>query len=275
MKKFFSVVIIIATTMFICGISNRGETATNTQPTCVLIKFVNDTRFKNLDSDSVLSDLVVEKLLNSGKIRLMETKPIEKNTEKLLYDNQGQALKEIQLAMNQGDFNALFEGTSFNYAKAGSVADGKTGQIVNSVATSRIGKENNAQYLIQGTIMNMGRGSWLNMKVEGTKAVIGLFGIFGGIAGQASQAANMFNEKETGVGVQTDLRVIKADTGEIVWHKIVTSVDASKKTYVGLVGVGDDTLSMNQYNKAMDKAAQEIVKALVKDIESGKLFKNE
>ena len=49
----------------------------------------------------------------------------------------------------------------------------------------------------------------------------------------------------------------------------------AKKTYVGLVGVGDDTLSMNQYNKAMDKAAQEIVKALVKDIESGKLFKNE
>ena len=68
-----------------------------------------------------------------------------------------------------------------------------------------------------------------------------------------------------GVGVQCDLRVIKAETGEVVWSKRVVGVHDQINLNLGIVSVGSRKLNNNFYAKAMDKAAQKIVDALVED----------
>lgn len=59
-------------------------------PSCVLMRFTDDTRYDRVESAATLSDLVMEKLLNSGKFNFKETKVIDKNLEKLLYDEKQQ-----------------------------------------------------------------------------------------------------------------------------------------------------------------------------------------
>ena len=178
----------------------------------------------------------------------------------------------MQLAMETGDFNRLFEGPGFSDIEAESISTAKLGQIVTPSITSAIGEAHHAEYLIQGTIINLGRGKWMNPKVQATKAVTSLVaGIFG--MGDAVMAASsMVDDVESGVGVQSDMRIIKANTGEVVWRKIVTCTSKQNKLRVGVVSAGNSDMNMNMYTKAMDLAAQEIVDALVSDMSEGRLF---
>ena len=50
---------------------------------CVMMKFTDDTRFDRVESTGTLSDLVLEKLLNSGKFNFKETKIIERTIRHL------------------------------------------------------------------------------------------------------------------------------------------------------------------------------------------------
>ncbi len=65
MKKF----LVILTAALVSLISATVSAA----PTCVLMKFTNDTRYQNIDSASVLSDLVMEKLLARTNLNFIET----------------------------------------------------------------------------------------------------------------------------------------------------------------------------------------------------------
>ena len=69
MKKF----LVILTALFVSLIAANVSAA----PTCVMMKFTNDTRFKNIDTAELLSDLVLEKLLASGKFNFVETRPLD------------------------------------------------------------------------------------------------------------------------------------------------------------------------------------------------------
>ena len=57
-------------------------------PTCILMKFTDDTRFDRIESAASLSDLVMEKLIMTGKFNLKETRPIDAQIEALLYDEK-------------------------------------------------------------------------------------------------------------------------------------------------------------------------------------------
>ena len=119
-------------------------------PTCVLVRFENDTRFHNIDSASVLSDLVVEKLLASGKFDLVESKPIDYNIESQLFDIRLREISDVYHAINSGNLNNLFEGSGFNDKYAQSLATAKVGQIISPEITSKIGQAHNAEYLMKG-----------------------------------------------------------------------------------------------------------------------------
>jgi len=67
------------------------------------------------------------------------------------------------------------------------------------------------------------------------------------------------------VGVQCDLRVIKAATGEVVWSKRVVGVHDQVNLNLAVVSIGSRKLNNNFYAKAMDKAADKIVNALIAD----------
>lgn len=142
MKNFF----VILTAFLICTVSSTAFAET---PTCIMLQFSNDTRYKNVDTASVLSELVFEKLLAKGKFDFKETKPIDKDMELMLYDEKMRDINNLQKSIEHGNFNALFEDGSFDSNHAQSIATAKVGQIVSPSITAAISKEHDADYLIQ------------------------------------------------------------------------------------------------------------------------------
>lgn len=266
-------------------------------PTCVLMKFTDDTRFDRVDSAGMLSELVMEKLVNTGRLNFKETKVINQDIEKMLYEERANELRNARRAMNWGDYNTLFEGPGFNENMAQSMATATVGQIVDPDLTAPIGKNNGAEYLIQGTICNIGTGQWLNTDINAAvgyamtaTSTLGMTGV-ASLLGPIGPLLGSLQNKKTVMGVQTELRLIKANTGEVVWYKKCTSKVESNHFTVngagGLLGAtgaagmlaanipaswGEDKLTSEQLFKVLDKASLEITNAIIADVDAGKLF---
>ena len=255
-------------------------------PTCVLMKFTDDTRFAKIESAASLSDLVMEKLLASGKINFRETDYIDTDMEFLLYEERALEFKAAEEAAFWDDnFSVLFEGEGFNAKKAQTIATAQVGQFISPEITSEIGRQHGAEYLIQGTILNLGTGNWMDMDLkqvanyaQTASTLASYFGLAGGLAsalgpvGLLASAAGEFEMRVAGVAVQADLRLIKAETGEVVWQKMVTGKDTKKEYRMGILSMGSDKLSNEVYADAMDNAADAIADAIIEDIDAGKLF---
>lgn len=251
------------------------ETSFHT-PTCVLMKFSDDTRFKALESDERFSDLVMEKLLDSGKVSLQVQTPINKDMEDMLYNERSQEFIDAKRAIESGDLSAVFEGQAFSDEMANTFSTAEQGHIITPSLTGRIGKENGAEYLIHGTIVELGKGSWddvgFNTGMSIGAAVLqnipGL-GIIGGIAGSIMQSAH---KEDMGFGVVADMRIIRAEDGKVVWNKR-TSVRSKKTKNLNVSLYSKDSSALNEtdYVKALDKAAKALVDDMVKDINEHRL----
>ena len=273
---------VLASTMVTLVFSSTVTLTAFANPSCVLMRFTDDTRYDRVESAATLSDLVMEMLLNSGKFNFKETKVIDKNLEKLLYDEKAAVFQNARYAMNYGDYNTLFEGQGFNEKWAQSIASARLGQIVSPVIVSSIGRQHNAEYLIQGTILNLGSGDWMENKIadaaQYANTAMSMMGGSGaanmmGPLGPLSSLASSINVKKTGVGVQADLKVIKASTGEVIWQKEVIGKDTQKQiSLFGSIKIGSDKLNNDMYYKAMENTAQSIADALIADSDAGKMF---
>ena len=69
-----------------------------------------------------------------------------------------------------------------------------------------------------------------------------------------------------GIGVQCDVRVIKAQTGEVIWSKRVTGVAEQSLIGIGPIVFGHTNVSYSLYQKAIDKAVDKISNALIKEM---------
>lgn len=223
-------------------------------PSCILMRFTDDTRFDRIDSAGTLADLLLEKLLASGKFNFKETKVIPEDMEKLLYDEKTTMFSRARYGIASGNFNELFEGPGFREELAESIASARLGQIVSPDIVSCIGREHGAEYMLQGTILNLGTGQWLEEQ------------------DYTSPADRYVQESKACIGVQADMKLIKTDTGEVVWKKEITATKERKKTTVLIFDFGSDTLNEEMYFKMMDAAAQQLADALIEDVDSGTLF---
>lgn len=249
-------------------------------PTCVLMKFTDDTRYDSIDSATILSDRVLKKMFDSKKFNLKEFEPIAEDIEARLYDEKVDELTRFDAAISSGDYNELFEGDGFKENKAQSIATAQVGQIVTPEITSKIGEDHGAEYLVQGTIINLGTGSWLNEDLEMISTAVSQLASVA-----SSQAANILGGSlnflgdiggismtAKGIGVQCDVRLIKAKTGEVVWSKRVLGIAENQIWNLGPVVLGHSNMSSKLYNKALDRAASAVVNELLLDLESDRLF---
>lgn len=246
-------------------------------PTFVMLKFSNDTRYQNIDSASLLSDLVIEGLLANGKFNIVESAPVDEDIEKLLYDEKAGVIAKVESSMNAGNFNALFEGAGFDPKYAESISTAKVGQIISPEITSAIGKNNGAKYLIHGTIINMGYGSWVNRAENDASMLVGgLLAILGHATGHSSLSkaglsAMHDGNKNIAVALQCDVRVIRASSGRVLWNKTFTYLSGKKVTGKN-ASLADVKIQSEAYASLMEISADGIVKELVADLEAGKLF---
>ena len=200
MKKFLS---ILVTVLFLSA--NEIVFAADS-PTCAFLKFSNDTRYQNIDIAEDFSELVIEQLLEKTKINLIESKPVDKNLEEMLYNEKIRNIANARMAINSGNLNLIFEGEIFDDNYADSISTAEVGQIVSPEIIKKIGEETGAEYIIQGTIINLGNGTWDGSEA-GFAASLITSAIFGGPINTQTISS--------GIVLECDLRIIKAETGEV------------------------------------------------------------
>lgn len=259
MKKLFLILIML----IICV---ESSTAFASDPTCIMLRFSNDTRFKNVDSASVLSDLVMEKLLATGRFNFRETKPINEDIEALLYDVKVQELLNITSGLQSGNLNALFEGADFNGKHFDTIGSTEVGEIIDPRITSKIGNDHGAEYILQGNVINLGNGEFLNEDIEDIGEVLDMAGKLAGIGGVS------LHQQQAGIGVQTDLRIIRAATGEVVWRKVVLGKQITTLTSMGMLKAGSAKITSELYSAAIEDAAQKITDAIIGDLHARMLI---
>ena len=270
MKKYgiFMVTVVFLTGIMLPVLSTSVQAADNSN-SCVLMKFVNKTRFKKLAPEAKISDLVMEKLVASGKLHLKETRPIDETIEQELYDDKYRFEKKVA-KVEEGNYDALFDNK-----EADSMSNAYQGQEISPELTSSIGKKHGAEYLIQGTIYGVSRGKAEDAKTSFWTSMTGMIaGKAGGDIGKMVSSVLRDTKKiYSGVDIQSDLRVIRASTGEVVWQKGVTAECRQEKVELGnIASVGTDKISMNLYEMALDQAAQKIVDELLVDVDKGLLL---
>ena len=250
------------------------------KPACIFMRFTDDTRFAKVESAASLSDLVMEKLIASGKFNFKETQVIDADMENILYTYRAAEFKNASNSVKSGNLDILFEGVGYNENFAQSIATAKQGQIVLPEITSKIGNQHGAEYLIQGTILNIGTGEWINMDLARAQGyatqALNLAGSFLSALGPLGALAGMVSQEVSTFQIQGDLKIIKAETGEVVWQKVVTGKKTKKQTNVG-VGLlkakfGSDKIDNEMYAEAMDNAAQIIADTLISEAEQNNLF---
>ena len=144
---------------------------------------------------------------------------------------------------------------SIDNSQAQTIGTAEVGQIISPSITSKIGKAHNAEYLIQGNIINMGSGSWQSDYEHATRDM-------------------PFDKTTTkaGISIQVDLRIIKASTGEVIWKKTATGTKINERIDAFIFSIGSSKLTSELYTKALEDAVEQISNALITDYKAHKLF---
>ena len=244
-------------------------TAQAETPSIAFVKFSNDTRYQNVDAASILSDLVIEKLLASGKFNLVESNPIDQDMEKLLYDEKFRQAELTKTGIENKDLNEVFEGVAFDSKQAESIATAQVGQIISPDITAKIGHDNGAEYLIQGTIVGLGKGTWRDLNKE---LKSDLSSALAALVTKDKSLLSSSNVVVSALIVQSDLRIIKASTGEVIWAK--DFIGYSGREIKGKTVTTFDAADYNskEFMEVMNLAAENIAKGLIKDLDDGKIF---
>lgn len=238
----------------------------------VLMKFTDKTRFYKIGTSEILSDLVVEKMLASGKIHLKETRPIDTSAERKLYEKNAAEVDNAVAAMQTDNLDVLFEGEGFNANKAGNIDTAVTGQTVQPELTRAIGEKHDAQYLIQGTIENMGLGMTSDGTIGNVAAKVG-GSSGGGLLGGVLRGMGGTRTDKKFLGVAVSLRIIEAQTGRVVWDKNVVGQSHVTNLQNKNASVGNTQLMSETFHKAMDDAAKLIVDTMMADSNAVNLFR--
>lgn len=249
MKK----ILLILTTMLFLTVNEITFAADS--PTCAFLKFSNESRYQNLGIAENFSDIILEKILTKTKINVVEAEISDKKLESMFYNEQFRNIINAKHAINSNNLSLMFESEIFNVDKshANSISQAEVGQIFFPEITKKIGEDFGAEYLIQGTIINLGNGVW---------------------AGDGDSIT-------TAIGIQCDLKIIKTETGEVIWKKNFSGYGSETSTggrhYYGMgvsnyVPAETPKLESKMYSKLLEKASNEIIKSLIDDYKAGRLF---
>lgn len=239
-----------------------------------LMKFTDKTRFYKIGSAEILSDLILEKLLASGKFKLKETPLLDNSIEYKLYNKNAAEIENAEIAMETENLDEIFEGEGFNTSKAISIDKAVKGQTIQPELMRIIGKENGVDYLIQGTIENLGLG------ISNDNSIGTIAGIAGNILtnrghGNTGGIVGGFNDiqmQKKFLGVEISLRIIETNTGKVVWNKKIIGESHVTSLKNKKIAVGNDKLMDETFHKALNEVAENIVNAILEDTNSQKFF---
>jgi len=245
---------------------------------CIVLKFTDDTRFTKIGTADMLNEVFLEKLFDSGKFSLKETRALDAEAERKIFDGESVVAKNMRQAASTGKYDAIFEGEGFNENKALDISHAKRGQIVAPELMASIGKKHDAKYIIQGTVVKIGKGLKFDRSIGDNAFLIGGLANIAGYGGAGRAIHDTMGDVERQdktLGVVIVLKMIEAETGKVIWDtavlgKSTISEHSSRKNNVA---IGSSNVSGDTLFKAVNDAAEQGLQALLQDEEMKYLFR--
>lgn len=202
--------------------------------TLVVLGFDDKTQYKGIGTKDIAADLILEQLINSGDFSVMERKVVHIKEEERLYGTD----EAIKNAMQEKDFFYLLGSYTNITEKKMRIQTARKGDYLDAEMTKNIGKKHQAELLLCGIINGVG-------------------------SGEKNERNPLWKEKDSFLWADFTLKLIRSETGEIVWTQQV--VGKAKNRLIGVAGihVGSDGLSGDLFQGALEDAARKAVSSLI------------
>lgn len=198
-------------------------------PIFVMLEYDDETIYKDIDSDEIMSSIVLEKMVDKGFVFVEgQASPEE---AQLIGDTQD---VPDELDMDFGYF--LQTGSDVAGVR---LCNAKEGDILDVELTKAIGQRYGADYLVYGTVNALGTMS----DSDGGQ----LFGI-------------SYNLSESGLYAMLTLRIVEAATGKVIFMSKESASAKNQALATGVLKLGQDKVNTNMYYGAMEKTVDKLIK---------------
>ena len=206
----------------------------------VVLSFDDNTPYKSWHTAGVMEEFMLSDIMNFHEFDLMERSTVKEAViaEQSLNGTSGDNI------VGSDDFDAIYDGV------AGQACLQRIGEKVNPDKTKYLGEAHHAKYLLHGSIDYLGTGESSFM---------------------SPLPAYDFSYKAPYLDAVVTIRLIKADTGEVIW--LTQQRGASKESlwkYKG-VAIGSDELNNQLFVEALEKISKKVMKQMSEDMKKGVL----
>lgn len=206
----------------------------------VVLSFDDNTPYKSWHTAEVMGDLLLSDIINFPDIDLMERNTVKE----VLTAEQSLNGSNMENLAATDDFDIIYDNV------AGQACLQKLGDKVNQEKSKYLGEVHHAKYLLHGSIDYLGTGESSFM---------------------SPFPAYDFSYKAPYLDAVVTIRLIKADTGEVIW--LTQQRGASKESlwkYKG-VAIGSAELNNQLFVEALEKISKKVMKQMSEDMKKGVL----
>lgn len=233
---------------------------------CMFMKFDDNSGYYKLKAEETMSDLVTERLVESGLLNIGVERQISAEDSRLIYDSGYVTKNLIANGKAKNNFNDIFGTDSSGHNKVMAISLAKLGDVVSPEALKEIREKYGVKYIIQGNVLHLGSASWVNEEANmAANLVSAIIKVFGNVD------IGKFDFGKVGIGSECDLKVVDTETGKVIWCR--TECALGKKSHVtstyGEFGTKD--LDGEMLYQALEKTSMALADALIADISSGAL----
>ena len=206
----------------------------------VVFSFDDNTPYKSWQTAEVMEDVILSDIMDFPNLYLVERSTVKE----AIIAEQSLNGSNADNIVGSDDFDAIYDGV------AGQACLQRIGDKVNPDKTKYLGEAHHAKYLLHGSIDYLGTGESSFM---------------------SPFPAYDFSYKAPYLDAVVTIRLIKADTGEVIW--LTQQRGASKESlwkYKG-VAIGSDELNNQLFVEALEKVSKKVMKQMSEDMKKGVL----
>ena len=212
-------------------------------PSAILISFNDNSSYKNLKTNEIFSNVMLDGLLSLDRIYLVE-RAVTKDVL-LLEDDVVCSDAKIDEAVKNKDFSSIF-----NVSKS-DAAFKRQGDYLPVDKTSKLGEQYGVSYIVHGSVDFIG-GS------ERSRTIA-----WDGISlGHSSKSVEML----------ATLRIIEAKTGKIIWQRRVKEKTKDKYEVIDKLSFGTKEFSDRLFYEVVEDISDKFISGLKKDLDKGILI---
>lgn len=231
----------------IVGMSNIVEAA----PTCITLKFSDRSSYSDLSTANLLSDLLMETLMNERKFVFKEMGILDEDTRSKLYDKDWEQIKLFNDCKNVNDFFSLFTNKDFGVENTKKmIYEAEEGDIIYPEIMSMLGNKYDVNHILHCTINNIGASQgfgtaipFIHVTIDGAKYI----------------------------QIEAYVRLINCQDGKVIWGRNIVGQAEKWSGSVSDLSIGSKYPDSAMYYNACNAVVKNFMKELNDDMISGKL----